>query len=229
MNRSIDWADIRSGNLTAIKRVQSESKWAVWRCRCDCGREVIVPSYILSKKTGTCGNLECSFYLNRRKSRFWKPIIEGNTVKIPLGNSDKFSLIDLEDLDRIKGYNWCINCKSGRFQYVITKHGKRKIKLHRLILDEPEGMFVDHINHDTLDNRRCNLRLVTNGQNMQNSIRVRTEKGVSFHKRIEKFQAYISLNKKRIYLGYYKEPEDAIQARKQAEIKYHGNYRLTIT
>ncbi len=83
------------------------------------------------------------------------------------------TLIDVEDLERIKGYGWyaTANVMGGYYAKAATRHedGRRtNVYLHRLVANAPQGMQVDHINHDTLDNRKTNLRVVTKAENEQN-------------------------------------------------------------
>lgn len=79
---------------------------------------------------------------------------------------------------------------------------------------------VDHINHHKYDNRKFNLRNTTRSQNARN----RTALGICRHKKTGRYEAYITVDYKRIYLGIYDNLEDAIAARKEAEEKYFGEY-----
>ena len=72
--------------------------------------------------------------------------------------------IDKEDLDKVKNYKWGLN-----HNYVATRINKRHIYLHQFILGKREGLVIDHINTNKLDNRKQNLRHCTNSQNLQNS------------------------------------------------------------
>ena len=78
------------------------------------------------------------------------------------------------------------------------------------------------------DNRKCNLRKVNNGQNMRNSILYSSNtsgvKGTSLDKRLNKWHSYITINKHRITLGYFKDFDEAVRARKEAEEKYFGEF-----
>lgn len=132
------------------------------------------------------------------------------------------ALIDLDDIDKVKQYKWSIINK-----YVVCK--SKKIRLHRLIMDCPDDKVVDHINHNKLDNRKSNLRICTQHQN---NINVSTRKtntsgktGVSLDKRRNKWRARVQINGKEKHLGYFDTKEDAIEARKQAEIDAYGEYR----
>ena len=137
-------------------------------------------------------------------------------------NESARALIDLDDVDKVKDYKWGL-----KSNYVYN--GTNKLYLHKLIMDCPEDMVVDHINHDTLDNRKENLRVCTQQQNCMN--RSKTSKntsgtvGVCWHKGIGKWVARIKINGKYKSLGSYNDLENAIQARKNAEIEYFGEYR----
>ena len=93
----------------------------------------------------------------------------------------------------------------------------------------PDDMVVDHINLNPLDNRKMNLRICTKQQNeMNRPLRNNNTSGitgVSLYKQTNKWRAYIEYNQKYIHLGLFDTKEDAIKARKQAEIKYFGEYR----
>lgn len=90
---------------------------------------------------------------------------------------DKVVLIDDEDIEIFNQYKWHIN-DSGYAVWRGNIDGKKKtIRLHRLIAQPPEGLVVDHINRNKLDNRRCNLRCVTQAINMQNTNAVDNAKG----------------------------------------------------
>ena len=89
-------------------------------------------------------------------------------------------------------------------------------------------MVVDHINHNKSDNRKNNLRLATRSQNIQNRGIIPNNTsgvtGVHWHNHTKKWKAEIEVNKRKIYIGVFKEKEDAIKARKEAEVKYFGEY-----
>ena len=107
--------------------------------------------------------------------------------------------------------------------------GKGVIKLHRLVSNCPDGMVVDHINHDTLDNRKQNLRICTVFENQQNLRSKKTEQtGVyyRYYKNNGKWCANITKNKKRYYKEF-KTKDEAIKWRKEQEIKLY-NYKGVI-
>jgi hypothetical protein len=84
----------------------------------------------------------------------------------------QFTIVDDEDYDKLNKYNWCAIYKKHTNSFYACR-GIRGIKhktiyMHRVILDAPDTMEVDHINGDTLDNRRCNIRLATGSMNQKN-------------------------------------------------------------
>lgn len=91
----------------------------------------------------------------------------------------------------------------------------------------PEGMMIDHINNDPLDNRICNLRLASRSENMRNrgaqSNNTTGVKGVSFHKASGKYMASICIDGKQIYLGLGSLEECAALYAKAAN-KHHGEF-----
>jgi hypothetical protein len=104
-------------------------------------------------------------------------------------------IIDDEDYDKIKDYNLQINRSPSScsvFYYTKNNNGeyKRNI-LHRVLIDCPDGLFVDHINHNPLDNRKQNLRICTKQENLRNRRKPKnynnTYKGVRQEKKYHKF------------------------------------------
>ena len=93
---------------------------------------------------------------------------------------------------------------------------------------EDDGLVIDHINHNTLDNRKHNLRICTESDNSKNkslpSNNTSGVVGISFNKKYNKYETYITINYKRKSLGLYDSIEDAIKTRKDAEEKYFGEY-----
>lgn len=133
--------------------------------------------------------------------------------------------IDLDDVDRCSEYKW----NYGR-RYVQTrdKDTGKCIRLHRFIMDFPDNKLVDHKDHDTLDNRKSKLRICTQSQNLQNQ-RIQSNNtsgttGVCWASARNKWIAHIYTNHKQTMLGAFDKKEDAIKARKDAEIKYFGEF-----
>jgi len=122
----------------------------------------------------------------------------------------------------------------GYYTVVLCLKGIQKThKIHRLVgdhfIENPENKrCIDHINHERTDNRAENLRWATTSENNMNaSIKSNNTSGypgVYFDKRRNKWVARISINGKETQLGYFLTIEEAIEARKQAEIQYYGEY-----
>lgn len=88
----------------------------------------------------------------------------------------RYALVSDEDFERVSALKWCASLESrGTKTYAIRWEKRTKIRMHRFILGLPPGKFdpeervVDHINHDPLDNRRENLEIVTQEENMNRS------------------------------------------------------------
>ncbi|MEG1462635.1 MAG: HNH endonuclease [Anaerorhabdus sp.] len=114
--------------------------------------------------------------------------------------------------------------------YASAINENKTILLHRLLTNAPKGMEVDHINGDCLDNRRENLRICTHQENLSNRKKRLDNKsgypGVFWytHCKTPAWVAYIKVNYKRIHLGQFRVLEDAIKARRDAELKYFGEF-----
>ena len=135
------------------------------------------------------------------------------------------AIIDLEYVDSVKKYKWSYRKNDGYASNKTTG------LLHRFIMNPSDDMVVDHINGNKLDNRRCNLRICTNQQNSFNhKVLINNESGHSgiyFRKDTNKWRARIKVGNKDIHLGYFKTLEEAIEARRQAEIEYFGEFAPT--
>ena len=145
--------------------------------------------------------------------------------------------VDKRDYERLRLHKWTVR-KSGvqRVTYYAQRSGPRDangnratIVMHRVIMNAPRHMEVDHINGDGLDNRRCNLRLCLHKSNCRNSRYSRVPE--SGHRGITrngaKWKALIHANGKRIYLGTFAESALAAAAYNKALRKVHGKYAVT--
>lgn len=129
-------------------------------------------------------------------------------------------LIDKDDYSKVK------NIKRGMSnKYIDGSVGK----LHRFVMNLTDpNLQVDHINGNTLDNRKHNLRICTNQQNNFNKGLYRHNTsgvtGVTYASNIKKWIARIKISGKTINLGSFEDKGDAIKARRKAELKYFGEY-----
>jgi hypothetical protein len=136
-------------------------------------------------------------------------------------------LVDLEDFEKhVKPYKWYI----GKDGYVKrdTPKPRKVLYLHRVILNSPTNLKVDHISGVRHDNRKKNLRFCTESQNQHNrGVTKRSKsgyKGVWFFKQLGRWQSQIKLNYKSIHLGYFDTAEKAYAAYCEAAKKYHKEF-----
>lgn len=235
----VDLTGQKFGKLTVIKRAPdrispSGSKRVIWECQCDCGNEkhvFVSTSDLNSGHTKLCGCIRDEALSERSKLNIRSETKYNLDEEYGIGytnNGDEF-YFDIEDYDKIKQYNWQIDDK-GYVRSTTLYNGKSRIKLHRVILgleDKPE-YDVDHIGHNLKDNRKSQLRVVKDYQNLMNTRLSKNNtsgvKGVSYDKNSSKWCAYIQVNNKYYYLGRYDTKEEAIQARKKAEEKLQKEY-----
>lgn len=145
-------------------------------------------------------------------------------------NGDLF-YFDKEDYDLIRDIDWHLGGKLENRKYICGKYNGKEIRMHRLImgvLDSP-NVVVDHIRVNSQnDNRKENLRITTQARNCCNRNISKNNTsgctGVSFNKQNNKYAAYIRVNGRQVSLGNYIKLDDAINARKQTEEKYYGEY-----
>ena len=148
--------------------------------------------------------------------------------EIPLQN-DKVALVSECDYERVNQYKWTIdgNGYVVRMESYYDAQGnrrRRKIMLHRFIMDAPPGTEVDHAHHNKLDNRREALRVTTRYYNQWNSRPRKGStsryKGVHWDKRDKRWCAEIRVMGKKHYLGRFATEEEAALAydRKAVEL-----------
>jgi hypothetical protein len=133
-----------------------------------------------------------------------------------------YMIIDIEDVDLVSKYKW-----SSKNRYARAHYGNTTIALHRLIINAPDNLYVDHIDRNTLNNKKSNLRLCTKTENNRNvSVKKHSKSQIRgvYKDKYNKFVAYINVNKKKIHLGYTKTKEEAIKLRQESELKYFGEF-----
>ena len=132
-----------------------------------------------------------------------------------------FAICDWKDYEKVKNFKWNTSSRQYRTQWVWANDPKnadinrRKVAMHNLIMCPPEGLYVDHINGNGLDNRRSNLRIVTKQQNTFNSAHkggTSKYKGVCLEKESGMWKAYITKDGKKKSIGRFALEDDAARA-----------------
>lgn len=200
-------------------------------CECQCDnktRRIILGSNLSSGKTRSCGCLRGKL-ISESKMITNKYDLSGEFGKGYTEKGEEF-WFDLEDYDLVSEYCWHTD-KAGYLVAGVKNDQNRytTIKLHRLIMGVKDPMLqVDHIGHNLSDNRKRNLRVVSNQENARNkrllSSNTSGVTGVYFDKKCNVWVSQIKTNDKVIVLGRYSDFDDAVSARKEAEDKYFGEY-----
>jgi len=145
----------------------------------------------------------------------------------------KVAIVDDADFEILIQKKWRTKFIKGKFYAacdIKSENGKFKtLLMHRYIIGNINPkMHTDHINHNSLDNRKINLRICTLSENLKNRLinkKNRTGyKGLTFHKKSNKYKVEICSDKTRYHLGYFSEIKEAAKAYNEAAIKFHGQF-----
>lgn len=165
--------------------------------------------------------------LNRTKFDENEIIVYDNYAEIVLydknGDEKSRAIIDVDKVDLIKKYKWCEDSCG----YAKTEIDGSRMALHRFLMNPPMDMQVDHINRNRLDCRIKNLRICSQKDNNKNNTvkaNSKTQERGIYLDIYNKYESYITVDKKKIHLGRFEKIEDAISARKEGENKYFGEF-----
>jgi hypothetical protein len=146
--------------------------------------------------------------------------------RIPL-TQGKFACVDPQDYPALARYKWCA-ANQGNSWYAVRTDGKCQVRMHRVIMDAPPGLVVDHIDHDGLNNVRRKLRLCTPQQNARNQ---RPQQGgssefigVCWLKNEKKWWARLQNNGHQRSLGLFTNEREAARTRDAAALAQHGEF-----
>ncbi len=177
--------------------------------RCRCGKDYCVQPAFLKKPEPKCRN--CSNAIKGRISHGTPDFhfqITGSSAIGTLPSGDQF-IIDAEDIPRVAKRHWY---KKADQNYILSdtkENGKliSRIRLHRFLmgLADDDERVVDHINRNSMDCRKANMRIATQSQNCLNrSIRRDNSTGyIGVHRSAKKYTASIWIGRNDIALGRY--------------------------
>lgn len=155
------------------------------------------------------------------------------TVEVTLSKG-MVAIIDDEDADRVLTHKWSVSSRGKKklyYAYRTVSVGEKQtaVYMHRFLLGlvAGDGLVADHIDGDTLNNRKSNLRVATSAQNGWNRSKmsaVNKYKGISLIKETGLWDARIHANNQRYYLGHFKTEEEAALAYNEAACRLHGEF-----
>ena len=214
---------------------KSNKRWYT-KCKCTCGSEIekdVRIDQLVNGHSRSCGCLlkEHGYRICKKRKKQNKYDLSGDygigyTNNIDYSDPEhkrNYFYFDLKDYNLIKDFCWCFD-KDG---YLFTMCDYHNIKMHRLIMNCPDDMEVDHIKHNNYDNRKNELRICTHTENAQNRKSVNNTsgiQGVKYNKNTNKWIAFLTIKREYVLLQSFDSFEEAVKARKEAENKYFGEY-----
>lgn len=151
------------------------------------------------------------------------------TKEIIIGNrryGQQVCLVDEEDFEHLSKFKWHLLQNSKTF-YANTIIDGKTVKMHRLIMNAKTGEFIDHRDHNGINNCRSNLRICTRSQNSMNGTRSTNRhgyKGIYYKKSHRRFVATVKVNGKTKYFGGYKTAREAAISYNENAVKYYGEF-----
>lgn len=151
-------------------------------------------------------------------------------MKIIYTSKGEKIFVDDEDYEWLNQYNWCLSRGyASRARWLSDGDASKIIMMHRQIMGAKKGELVDHIDRNRKNNQRSNLRICSYAENARNHKVLKCNKsgvtGVRWDEPNQKWIVIITVNKESLYLGLYSSFEEAVEVRKEAEVKYFGEFR----
>jgi len=144
---------------------------------------------------------------------------------IPL-TQGKYAVVDAADYERAAPFSWHAS-NSGARTYAYSNMNGKTVSLHRFLMNAPKGLVVDHIDHDGLNDRRSNLRVCTQRQNLYNSRpkgKSSRFKGVCWDKARKRWVVYIRHGGRTRFVGHFTDEIEAAKAYDRAAAELFGEY-----
>lgn len=139
----------------------------------------------------------------------------------------KIVLVDDADYDYLSQFTW----QTTKQNYVFwAKRGEKDTLIHRLVMNAPDGVMVDHKDRNPLNNQKANLRFATKEQQSWNYGPLRSRKatskykGVSFSTEKGKWRVFIAAYSKRHFLGEFHDEIEAAKAYDAVAKELHGEF-----
>ncbi len=146
----------------------------------------------------------------------------------------QWAIVDAEDYEWLNQWPWYAAWRRKTRSFVVVRNGdasngsRKTVYMSREIMRAPEGVLVDHHNHDTLNNRRYNLRLATGYQNQRNATKHRKTssrfKGVCWHKGHRKWESHIRIDGHQLHIGSFDSEREAAEAYRNAAQEAFGEF-----
>ena len=234
---------VPDSRLKVIKQVDdyvdsNGNRQAQWLCECSCHEHnevVVIGSRLRNNKncTKSCGclakELSAARLIGKYKLNDYRLHLQYDHGHYGVGyctNTKSEFYFDMEDYDKIKNITWYEKIRKNGFRLLAgtDRETGKQVLMHTVL----GFVWCDHADRNELNNRKYNLRQATKQENARNHNKQSNNSsgfiGVCFSKTNNKWMAYIMINKKNIYLGYFSNKEDAIRARLRAEKQYFGEF-----
>lgn len=201
-----------------------------WRARIKVNKKEIHLGYFLRKEDAVKARERAEYTYSRTPKD--KSYIRDGLGYIALTNG-KYATVDLEDYHELDNHNWVALWNKDTKSFYATRKQRscesdnpKPLKMHRVIMSASKSDVVDHIKHNTLDNRKSQLRIVSTSQNGMNKniAKNNTTGSTGVYDCGSRWRALICVSGVSHHLGYFDSKMEAIKARREAEQEYFGEY-----